>query len=172
MTMLIRWVVLVLVLAFSGSAFAGEGCGQAAMCGQAATCGQAAEKGGCGGDKGGCIWGDTKAEFALAEEGDALKLAVVVNGCPGKRAAFQQKLADELARDANGGGCSSCPFSVTGLAFKAENTDLGAIVLVTGPADKRAEFKTRYQKKIADRSSAPAEGGCGCKHGDGAAFGQ
>jgi hypothetical protein len=162
------WTVLALVatLAWTTMAPAGEGCAQA----EAGTCAQA-KAGGCGGDQGGCIWGDAKAEFALAEQGDALTLAVVVNGCGGKRAAFQKKLADELARDAAGGGCSQCPFSVPGLSFKAENTDLGATVKVTGPADKRAEFKARYEKKIAARKDAPTPGGCGCGH-EPAAFGE
>ena len=161
-------LLMSVALATSTAALAGEGCPHATD----GTCSGHADAGGtCDGIKGGCIWTDTKADFALADEGDALKLAAVVNGCAGKRAAFQQKLADELVRDAAGGGCQQCPFSVQGLTFKAENTDLGATVKVTGPADKRAEFKTRYEKKIAERKAtaaapaaapAPTAGGCGC----------
>jgi hypothetical protein len=155
-----------LALAISSVALAGEGCEQAAK----GTC-PMAQQGGCSGGQG-CIWTDGKVDFALAEDGDALKLAAVVNGCAGKRAAFQKKLTDELAQDAAGKGCSGCPFSVQGLTFTAENTDLGATVKVSGPADKRAEFKTRYEAKMAARKAPAAEGGCGCGGHGAAAFGQ
>ena len=136
-------IVLALAL-FALPAFAGEGCAMAA--------------------KGGCIWNDQKADFSLAAEGDSLILAAVVNGCPGKRAGFQAKLADELGGAAKGTACEGCPFGVKDLALKAENTELGATVTVTGPADKRAEFQKRFEAKMEARKTAADSSGCGCGH--------
>lgn len=135
-----------------------------------------ADCGSCGGGKakagepgGHCVWMDTMVDFSLAEEGDKLLLASVVNGCPGKRARHQDKFEADIATGKTGTCCESCPFALKGLAFEFARTELGATVAITGPADKRAEFKRLYDAKIAARATAGDTGGCGCSKAKAAA---
>jgi hypothetical protein len=123
-----------------------------------------ADCGSCGGDKadGACVWMNKMVDFSLAEEGDKLLLASVVNGCPGKRARHQDKFEADIAKGKTGTCCPSCPFALKDLAFEFTRTELGATVAITGPADKRAEFKKLYEAKIAARATAGDTGGCGC----------
>ena len=136
-----RLLVLSLALAWTLPALAGEGCGMAA--------------------KGGCIWADQKASFSLTEKDATLVLAATVDGCAGKRSGFQARLAAEIDGAKKGTSCKECPFAIEGLDYKAENTDLGALVTISGAEDKLAAFKARYDTKIAAKNAAPAGGGCG-----------
>jgi hypothetical protein len=136
-----RLLVLSLALAWTLPALAGPGCGMA--------------------DKGGCIWGDQKASFSLADKDDTLLLAAVVEGCAGKRAGFQKRLAAEIDGAKKGTSCKECPFGIEGLSFAAEKTELGSTVVISGPKEKRDAFKAAYEAKLAAIKAAPAGSGCG-----------
>lgn len=112
--------------------------------------------------QGSCDWFNPHVTFALTEVEDGLALSSVVQGCAGMRAAHQDWLEAEIARAGKGEACDRCPFGVQGLSFSLERTDLGALVRIAGPKDRLAEFKSRFDAKMAARQEGPSGGGCGC----------
>lgn len=117
----------------------------------------------CGGSgEGGCDWFNPHVTFTLSEDGDALALSSVVQGCAGMRAAHQDRIEAEIARAGKGSACEGCPFGVQGLSFTLERTDLGVLVRITGPKDRLAEFRQRFDAKMAARQEGGSGGGCGC----------
>ena len=137
-----RVLVLALTLAWALPAFAGEGCAMA--------------------QKGGCVWTDQKASYTLTEKDSNLFLAAVVDGCAGKRAGYQARLASELDQAKAGTSCTDCPFGIKGLTFATENSEIGATVTISGPKDKLDAFQTRFDAKMESRKTAPDTSGCGC----------
>lgn len=128
-------VVVPLVMALSRVSFACEGSGE-------------------------CDWHNPKVTFTLAEDKEGLVLTSVVQGCPGMRAAHQERLEAEIARAKNGKACPGCPFSVDGLSYFFERTELGAIVYIRGPKNLLEEFRKKFDEKIAKRTGQDA--GCPC----------
>lgn len=117
----------------------------------------------CGAGGGGsCDWFNPHVTFALAEGTDGLELSSVVQGCAGMRVAHQDRIEAEIARAGKGEACDGCPFGVKGLTFSVERTDLGALVRITGPKDRLAEFRKRFDAKMAARQDGSSPGGCGC----------
>jgi len=117
----------------------------------------------CGGSgEGGCDWFNPHVTYSLAEDAGGLTLSSVVQGCPGMRAAHQDRIEAEVARAKNGEACDGCPFGVAGLTFSVERTELGVLVRVVGPKERLAEFRQRYEAKMSARDSGGG-GGCGCE---------
>ncbi len=117
----------------------------------------------CGGSgEGSCDWFNPHVTFTLSEAEDGLALSSVVQGCAGMRAAHQDRIEAEIARAGKGSACEACPFGVPGLSFALERTDLGVLVRITGPKDRLAEFRQRFDAKMAARQEGTSGGGCGC----------
>lgn len=116
----------------------------------------------CGEKAGACDWFNPHVTFSLTESKEGLTLSSVVQGCPGKRAAHQDRLEAEIARAAKGETCEGCPFGVKGLSFAVERTELGMLVRISGPQDQLAEFRKRFEAKMAARKDGPAHQGCPC----------
>lgn len=117
-------------------------------------------------EHGPCDWLNPAVTYTLTETKDGLVLASVVQGCPRKRLAHQERVEAEIARARKGEACDGCPFGVRDLSFAFERTDLGAVVRIAGPKSRLDEFKKRFEAKMAARG--PAGEGCRCAKKTGA----
>jgi len=110
-----------------------------------------------------CPFNDERISLSLVEVGDSLTLTTTVQGCAGMRAMHHDEMLKKAEEAGKGKvGCERSPFGVKGLKYQVEKTGLGTLITITGPADKRARFKTRFDAEMEQRKGGKGHKVCGC----------